>query len=105
MSRKVIYKYELKPDEEVQKVPLKKWYKILSVIEQADKIQLYAIVDIDSVEYSPNIYVYPTGRQLPDNIFEDFEFVDTVSLFSGNFVAHIFRDKDIEDILRDNLIY
>ena len=93
LSRKVIYKYELKPDEQVQKIPLKKWYKILSVKEQAGKIQLYAIVDIDSVPYSPTVYVYPTGFQLPDNIFEDYEFIDTVSLFSGNFVAHIFKDK------------
>lgn len=93
LSRKVIYKYELKPDEQVQKVPLRKWYKIISVKEQAGKIQLYAIVDIDSTPYSPTIYVYPTGFQLPDNIFEDYEFIDTVSLFSGNFVAHIFKDK------------
>lgn len=93
LSRKVIYKYELQPGEQVQKIALKKWYKILSVIEQAGKIQLYAIVDIDSADYSPNIYVHPTGMQLPDNIIEDFEFIDTVSLFSGNFVAHIFKDK------------
>lgn len=105
MSRRLIFKYELQPGESQQKVKLHKEHKILSVIEQAGKIQMYAIVNVDTPQEEVIIYVEPTGMQLSDDIMTHYDFIGTVSLFSGNFVAHIFKDKDVKDLIKENLIY
>ena len=104
-NKKLIYKYELQPGELVQKVKLHKEHKILSVIEQAGKIQMYVIVNIDSEPEEVNIYVNPTGMQLPDNIITHFDFIGTVSLFNGIFVAHIFKDKSVQDLIKEKTTF
>lgn len=92
-SRKIIYKYEINPSLSEQIIHLPQDYKIISVIEQFGKIQMYAIVCIDTPIKPVTIYVNPTGMQVQDNIFNDFEFIGTVQLLNGAYIAHIFKDK------------
>ena len=104
-NRKLIYKYELNPEKPVQKVKLHKEHKILSVIEQIGKIQMYAIVNIDSEPKDVDIYINPTGVQLEDDILTHFDFIGTVSLFNGIFVAHIFKDKSVQDLIKEKTTF
>lgn len=86
-SRKIIYKYEINPSLSEQIIHLPQDYKIISVIEQFGKIQMYVLIQ------PVTIYVNPTGMQVQDNIFNDFEFIGTVQLLNGAYIAHIFKDK------------
>ena len=54
-SRKIIYKYEINPSLSEQIIHLPQDYKIISVIEQFGKIQMYVLIQ------PVTIYVNPTG--------------------------------------------
>lgn len=86
---KVIYKYPVDiTDEQVIKIPLGS--KILSVIEQNNKIVLYAIVH-PGVEYTREIIlrIVGTGHEIPFSL-DDFKFMGSVKLHDGQLVFHVF---------------
>ena len=86
---KVVYKYPIDiTDEQTLKIPLGS--KILSVIEQHNKMVLYAIVS-PGVEYTREIIIriVGTGREIPFSL-DDFKFMGGVKLHNGELVFHVF---------------
>lgn len=89
MTRKV-YKYELSSDsEQVIDLPIKS--KILSVVNQHEKIVLYVSVNDSEKETRPiRVYLCGTGQNIPPRADV---FLGTVSLQHGNVMIHVFLDS------------
>lgn len=89
---KVVYKYPVDvTDEQTLKIPLGS--KILSVIEQNNKIVLYAIVH-PGVEYTREVIIriVGTGHEIPFSL-DEFKFMDSIKLQNGNLVFHVFMKE------------
>lgn len=89
---KVVYKYPIDiTDEQVIKLPLGS--KILSVIEQNNKIVLYAIVS-PGIEYTREVIIriVGTGNEIPLSL-DEFKFMDSIKLQNGNLVFHVFMKE------------
>ena len=86
---KSIYKYTLltTKDETILDLPLNS--EILSVKEQLGDICIWVKVDLEeSTLESRKFIIYGTGHKIDkDNL----KFIDTVLLFSGSFVLHVFE--------------
>ena len=86
---KSIYKYTLliTKDETVLDLPLNS--EILSVKEQFGDICIWVKVDLgESTIESRKFVIYGTGHKIDkDNL----KFIDTVVLFNGSFVLHVFE--------------
>ena len=86
---KSIYKYTLliTKDETVLDLPLNS--EILSVKEQFGDICILVKVDLgESTLESRKFVIYGTGHKIDkDNL----KFIDTVVLFNGSFVLHVFE--------------
>ena len=86
---KSIYKYTLliTKDETVLDLPLNS--EILSVKEQFGDICIWVKVDLgESTLESRKFVIYGTGHKIDkDNL----KFIDTVLLFNGSFVLHVFE--------------
>ena len=86
---KSIYKYTLliTKDETVLDLPLNS--EILSVKEQFGDICIWVKVDLgESTLESRKFVIYGTGHKIDkDNL----KFIDTVVLFNGSFVLHVFE--------------
>lgn len=95
---KSIWKFDLhRPIDRVYCVPVNctveipKDYRILSVIEQFNVIQLYCLVEPDNKLEKVNFWVFGTGWELTN--IKGLEFIDTVSTNSGGLIWHVFHDK------------
>lgn len=83
-----IFKYPLEIETE-QTIELPYGSTILSVINQNDKIVLYAEVHPDKVGYvKKQILIFGTGHDL---YIDRGQFLGTVSLFDGKLVFHVYE--------------
>jgi len=90
---KKIFKYELRT-EEVQEIEMFEDYKILSVIEQHNRVFVYVLVDTDSKScYLVKIVMFVTGQPIEE--IEGLTFLGTVSLYEGGFIYHIFCESEV----------
>lgn len=88
---KTIWKFVLDKHEEILKLP--KDYKILSIIEQDNCPILYCIVNPDNEKIDVKFSIFGTGWDLPEHI-DNLEFLGSVSVYSGVYIWHIFKDKE-----------
>lgn len=79
--------------------------RILSAMNSKDDLVIYAVIMPDLMLVPYEFYAAMTGRELPQNIHE-FNFLNTVSLYNGNHIAHVYyrrvldqQEKDLMDIL------
>lgn len=83
----MIYKYLLDKSFGIVSIPSR---HILSVIEQYDKIVVYALVDLtEPTQYDYEFVVVGTGMEFPTNI-QEHTFLGTVSLLKGTLILHVF---------------
>lgn len=89
---KTIFKYQISyGGSNIFDLP--KGFKVLSVAEQYDNIVFYGIVDLTEEETEQFEFVVK-GTGTPFDINEeDFEFLNTVKLFGGDLMFHIFYRK------------
>ena len=85
---KKVYRYTIIISEK-QIVTMPRGAQFLSVIEQADSIQLYALVDPDAPEKPYEVFLRGTGIPIDDTYLRYCDFVGTVKMRDG-FVWHIF---------------
>jgi len=84
-----IYKYELS-EEKVQWVSLPLNSTVLSVVEQYQKIVMYAIVDAEQENtLEIEFLVLGTGQNF-NFLFDGYGFLNTVKLSGGNLMLHVF---------------
>lgn len=91
-----VYKYPL---QIVDDQTLTLQGKPLSVILQNDTIMLYALYSERIKPQTYDIHISGTGHLIDDKIIREYTFLDTVLLYHGNLVFHIFyknRDKRAE---------
>ncbi len=88
-----IYKYVLKSVDE-QTINLPQGYQILSVMNQFDKIVLYALVS-DNKKYTEDvsIKIVETVHDIDFNTAE-YKFLGTVSIYNGELMFHVFYRGD-----------
>ena len=91
MEKRRIYKYEIEIiDEQILTLP--KDSKILSIINQHEKVYIY--VDVDSyTQQTEDYYVqlYGTGYHIRHD--DSYIFLGTISLKEGDFILHAFYKK------------
>ena len=91
---KTIYKYELTPIQEVQRIPLPKGSQILSVMNQKGSVVVYAAVDPGEKKHEDHIfYTIGTGQSAEKVIGANF--IGTVQVFGNAIVLHIFYKKAV----------
>jgi hypothetical protein len=89
---KTIYKYHL--ISPMSNIKLPKGAKILSVINQLEKIIIYALVDPEELELEEFTFaILPTGTY-PATYNDNYIFLGTVSFNGGSLVFHVFYTKD-----------
>ena len=87
-----IYKYKLS-GEKVQWVSLPIGSTVLSVVEQNEKIVMYAVVDVEQ-ENTQEIQFLLLGTGLNfDGVLGSHSFLNTVKLSDGNVMVHVFAEK------------
>jgi len=84
-----IYKYELS-EEKVQWVSLPLNSTILSVVEQYQKIVMYAIVDSKQENTQEIEFLLLGTGQFFNIALGDYTFLNTVKLSGGNLMLHVF---------------
>ena len=82
-----IFKYTLELTEE-QTITLPEPGWILSVINQYDKLVLYAVIKPEEKEISRTIKIVGTGEEFLD--IDIYEFINTVSMDDGRLIWHVF---------------
>lgn len=92
-----IYKYQLEITDD-QTIKLKG--KPLSVIVQHNSVVLYALYDeklfdVEGTNYK--IHIAGTGHLIDDKIINEYTFLNTVSLYEGDLVFHIFYKGEHND--------
>ena len=90
---KTIYKYTLDVKDD-QSIRIKG--TPISVINQRNQIAMYALCDSSEEDHYVDVHISGTGHPIPSYVINDYKFLGTVSLFSGNLVFHIFY-KDEEN--------
>jgi hypothetical protein len=89
---KTIYKYPL-PYEDIVILQLPYGAKILSVLNQHEKIVLYALIDTEKPKHQlVKIRIVGTGHPLEENI-KDYQFIGSVALSNQNLIFHVFADS------------
>lgn len=91
-----VYKYQLEITDD-QTIKLKG--KPLSVIVQNNCVMLYALYDENLFDVQGNdykIHIAGTGHPIEDSIINDYTFLNTVSLYDGQIVFHIFY-KEVQN--------
>lgn len=86
-----IHKFPLVPSTEpfICRVDLPFESEILSVKNQHEKPVLYALVNTDTPKIPFEIYMFPTGVELPELRYK--KFIDTVLFRDGEFVFHFYQ--------------
>ena len=89
-----IFKYQLDiVDEQTLNLPYTA--KILSVIEQHNKVVLYAAVDDEHEPHQRLIRIVGTGHPFPD--IEQCVYLGTVSTHDGHLIWHVFEERQRGD--------
>lgn len=86
-----VYKYYLQVVDD-QRIMLRG--KPLSAVVQGDAIVVYALY---SEEVEPQSYLFHisgTGHPIPDTIIQEYAFLDTVLMYGGKLVFHIFYKSE-----------
>ena len=87
-----IYKYELSGDTP-QTILLPISSTVLSVVEQNEKIVMYALVDNETQgKMQAKILLLGTGQTF-DNTLDGYTFLNTVNLLGGSLMLHVFVEK------------
>lgn len=90
---KTVWKYKLDiADHQTIMIPAKA--EILSIKEQCEEIVLYALVDpkvkgVDAID----ILIIGTGHEIDDEQIKGYVFLDTVKLFQGRLMFHVFYKR------------
>jgi len=87
-----IYKYELS-EEKIQWVSLPLNSTVLSVVEQHEKIVMYAIVDSEQENTQEIEFLLLGTGQIFNYVFDDYTFLNTVNLSGGSLMFHVFVEK------------
>lgn len=88
---KTIYKFPIDDCQGKVLVTLHRNAEVISAINQYEDIVIYAIVDPNEELVEHEFLVLGTGWEVPDNInFDDYDFINTVSLVGGGLIFHIF---------------
>jgi len=90
-----IYKYELS-EEKIQWVSLPLNSTVLSVVEQHEKIVMYAIVDSEQENTQEIEFLLLGTGQIFNYVFDDYTFLNTVNLSGGSLMFHVFVEKGWE---------
>lgn len=85
---KSIFKYVIKQNETILKIPLDETKRILSVCEQKGSIVVYALVDTEAVDVNVQIWVRGTKYEAIE--LDKFAFLGTVKLYDGELMFHVF---------------
>lgn len=91
MEPKVIWKFELSIENcgELQEVDMPDGALLLSVINQAEKVIVYALVEPEKAARKRKFKVLMTGQTFKPDM--NIHFVGTVALDGGAFVVHVFE--------------
>jgi len=89
---KAIYKYELNGDT-LQTVLLPADSTILSVVEQYQKVVMYAIADSEQENTQEIEFLLLGTGQFFNIVLGDYTFLNTVKLSDGNVMVHVFVEK------------
>lgn len=85
---KTIWKFPIRVvDSQVVEMPFDA--KILCVQVQQGAPCLWALVDTEAIKSSRRIYIYGTGKPIPDNI--DMKYIGTFQYLGGSLVWHVFE--------------
>lgn len=96
-----IYKYELQ-NKNIQEIRLPRDVEVLSIINQRNKIVLYAFINYDINEAKElfdyyRINLTQTGEYAGNFHRENYTFAGTLSFYEGNTIYHAFYRKIRED--------
>lgn len=92
---KIIYKYTVEVGSNSIEMP--KGARILHVVAQGEKVQLWALVETEHIDEMRHFRVFGTGQPLPDDFKEDqpraAEYGDRYigTAHCGPFVWHVFE--------------
>ena len=87
-----IYKYELNGDT-LQTILLPADSIVLSVVEQYEKIIVYAIVDVQQSDIEEIQFLLLDTGQAFNNTLDGYTFLNTVKLSDGDVMVHVFVEK------------
>ena len=91
---KTIFKYPLVL-KEVQTISIPEGAEFLSVREQNDLPVAYFLVDPEQEKFSLEFKVLGTGQPIEDNYLKGFRYLETVSIYEGKLIWHIFSKKHL----------
>ena len=92
-----IFKYPLEITD-YQTIEIKSPAILLSVVEQNNKIVMYALVDDFEYDIPVDIMIIGTGNPIRNDI-DSYKFLGTVSLMDGRLIFHVFA-RHSKDFLR-----
>jgi len=84
-----IYKYELSEDTP-QWVSLPVNSTVLSVVEQYQKVVMYAVADVEQENTQEIQFLLLGTGQIFDNTLDGYSFLNTVKLSDGAIMVHVF---------------
>ena len=87
-----IYKYELSVYT-LQTVSLPINSTVLSVVEQHQKVVVYAIVDVEQENIEEIVFLVLGTGEVFDNNIDGYSFLNTVKLSGGSLMFHVFVEK------------
>lgn len=85
-----IYKYQLNPSPGLQEIKMPRGARVLSVQEQANQIQVWAVVNTDHPEEGRYFRLHMTGDDASQSNALRLPNAATVQLDGGLFVLHVF---------------
>jgi hypothetical protein len=88
--KKVIWKFKIRY-KGIQEINMPKEAEILSVGNQKDNVELWAMVNPDSEMEARFIEAFNTGEPIPCDMGVERKFIGTVILDNGTTVVHIFE--------------
>lgn len=88
-----IHKFFLSSSPGEQKVSMPSGARVLSVQNQAESIQVWALVNTDRAEEQRKFFLYMTGDDATQALGQSKAFVGTVQLDGGGFVLHVFVNE------------
>jgi hypothetical protein len=86
-----VFKYVV-PLEDYFSLVLPRGAKILSVLAQGGKAQMWAMVNPANKTEKRNFRLADTGQQINEDI-DNLDFIGTFHVVTGNYVGHLFEIK------------
>jgi hypothetical protein len=90
--KRIVYKYQLELPYGQHRIYMPEGAVILSVQVQDDKPCIWALVDPEAALEIKTIELITTGLTIhdADKYLEEFKYIGTCQLSTGNFVVHLF---------------